>query len=47
MMDFIAYADGENDLIAISDRIGVPVKELLPVVEKLSKNGLLAERRRV
>lgn len=45
MMDFIAYADGENDLIAISDRIGVPVKELLPVVEKLSKNGLLAEER--
>lgn len=45
MMDFIAYADGENDLIAISNHIGVPVKELLPVVEKLSKNGLLAEER--
>ena len=47
MMDCIAYADGENDLIDISNHIGVPVKELLPVVEKLSKNGLLAERRRV
>ena len=45
MMDFIAYADGENDLIDISNHIGVPVKELLPVVEKLSKNGLLAEER--
>lgn len=39
--DFIAYADGNNDLIDISNIIGVPVKELLPIVEKLKSNDLL------
>ena len=43
MVDFIAYADGHNDLIAISDIIGVPVRELLPVAEKLTDAGLLRE----
>ena len=43
MVDFIAYADGRNDLIAISDIIGVPVRELLPIVEKLTTAGLLRE----
>ena len=43
MTDFIAYADGTNDLIAISDTIGVPVRALLPVVEKLEANGLIKE----
>lgn len=41
MMDFIAYADGENDLIDISNRINVSVKELLPIVLKLEKAGLI------
>ncbi|MCR5276679.1 MAG: DUF4910 domain-containing protein [Bacteroidales bacterium] len=41
MMDFIAYADGKNDLIAISDRIGVPVSELIPIAGKLLEHGLI------
>lgn len=41
MTDFIAYADAKNDLIDISNIIGVPVKELIPIVEKLKANGLL------
>ena len=41
MMDFIAYADGANDLLEISHIIGKPVWEILPVVEKLSAAGLL------
>jgi len=41
MMNFIAYADGSNDLIEISNLIGVPVWELYDMVEKLSVNGLL------
>lgn len=41
MMDFIAYADGKNDLIDISNKINVPVWELYPIVEKLLKADLL------
>ena len=41
LRDFIAYADGCNDLIDISNLIGVPVKELIPIVNKLKNNGLL------
>lgn len=43
MTDFIAYADGTNDLIDISNIIGVPVKDLLPIVEKLEDNNLIEE----
>ncbi|HOA19580.1 MAG TPA: DUF4910 domain-containing protein [Sedimentibacter sp.] len=35
MMDFMAYADGEKDLIEISDIIDVPLYEILPIVEEL------------
>lgn len=41
MMDFIAYADGENDLIDISNRINVPVRELYSIIKKLRKVDLL------
>jgi len=41
MMDFIAYADGTNDLIAISDIIGVPVYKLAVIVDKLNDAGLI------
>lgn len=41
MMDFIAYADGKNDLFEISERIGVPVYRLIEIVKKLRENHLL------
>lgn len=41
MMDFITYADGSRDLIAISDKIGAPVGELIKIAEKLLANDLL------
>jgi len=41
MMDFIAYADGLNDLVAISDIIGVPVEGLIEIAERLNDAGLL------
>ena len=43
MMNFIAYADGTNDLIDISDIIHVPVKELALIAEKLLENRLIRD----
>ncbi len=43
MMDFIAYADGTNDLIEISNIIGKPVMEIVPIAERLLEAGLLEE----
>lgn len=37
---FLAYADGRNDLIDISNRIKVPVKELIEIVNKLKEKDL-------
>lgn len=41
LTNLIAYADGKNDLIDISNKIGVPVCELTENLEKLLENGLL------
>lgn len=41
MTNFIAYADGTNDLIDISNRIGVPVKVLLPILDQLLEAELI------
>ncbi len=41
MMDLIAYADGRNDLIKISEIIKVPVWELVPIIEKLRAANLI------
>jgi aminopeptidase-like protein len=35
ILNLLAYCDGSNDLIAVSDIIGVPVNELAPLAEKL------------
>ena len=43
LRDFIAYADGQNDLIDLSNIIGVPVSELIPVKKKLLENGLIKD----
>ncbi len=44
MLNFIAYADGTNDLIDISNTIRVPAKNLYPVIDKLVAAGLLHEQ---
>lgn len=41
MVDFIAFADGRNDLIDISNIIGVPTTELIEIKDKLIKNDLI------
>lgn len=42
MMNFIAYADGTNDLIDISNIIKVPVSDLLDIVRNLADSGLIS-----
>lgn len=41
MTNFITYADGKNDLIGISDIIGVSTEELISIIDILMKNDLL------
>lgn len=41
MTNFIAYSDGKNDLIDISNRIEVPCEELISIQSKLIEHGLL------
>lgn len=41
LTDFIAYADGRNDLIEISNIIKTPIDMLIPIIDKLKENDLL------
>ena len=43
MWDFIAYADGTNDLIDISNIISKPVSAISPIAERLVEEMLLEE----
>lgn len=43
MMNFLAYADGTHDLVAISDIIGVPARRLLPIAARLRDAGVVAD----
>lgn len=44
MKNLIAYSDGNNDLIEISNIIDVPIDRLIPIIDKLKTNKLLMER---
>jgi aminopeptidase-like protein len=41
LKDLLAYADGQNDLIAISKIINQPIDVLIPIVNKMLDNNLL------
>lgn len=43
LMDFLAYADGTNDLINISNLIGIPTWELVPIAQQLLTHGLIEQ----
>jgi len=42
MLDFLAYCDGTNDLIDISNYIHISVNELHEVVEKLLQKDVIS-----
>ncbi|MEO0075381.1 MAG: DUF4910 domain-containing protein [candidate division WOR-3 bacterium] len=41
MLWILNLSDGENDLITISEKSKIPVKDLYPVIDKLIENGIL------
>lgn len=41
LKDIVAYADGRNDLIELSNLIEKPICEMIPVLKKLEEAGLL------
>lgn len=41
MMWVLNLSDGDNDLISISQKSGIAVKNLIPVIDKLIENGIL------
>jgi aminopeptidase-like protein len=41
MMNFLGFADGRRDLLAIADRIGASIETLIPIVHQLSEHGLI------
>lgn len=43
MMNFLAYADGTNDLIDISSKIGASVADIDDVASRLRACGLIEE----
>ena len=43
LMNLLAYADGERDLLALAELLGVPIWDLVPIVRELSAHALLAE----
>ncbi len=44
MTNLIAYSDGSFSLLEIAERIGQPMWELLPMVERLAELGLLEKK---
>ena len=41
--DVISYCDGKNDLLDLSERIGVPVSDIIDIIDRLKANDLLEE----
>lgn len=43
MLNLISYSDGDNDLLDIADRLGVPIWELVPLAKRLKEAGVLED----
>lgn len=47
MSNFLAYADGKNDIFDISEIVGVPANEIIEMAELLSSEGLVSRTENV
>jgi len=45
MMWILNLADGGNDLISISEKSKIPIKQLIPIIDKLIDNGILKKEK--
>jgi aminopeptidase-like protein len=43
MMNILAYADGQRDLVALAERIGAPAETCIPIIAKLLQERLLEQ----
>src|SRR6266446_1017986 len=41
MMNILAYADGQRDLVSLAERIGVPAETCIPIIARLLHERLL------
>lgn len=41
MLNFLGYADGQTDLIDLSNMINQPIEKLIPIIEELKDKGLI------
>jgi len=41
MMNILAYADGERDLISLAEHIQVPAEDCLPIIDRLVQEQLM------
>jgi aminopeptidase-like protein len=41
MMNILAYADGQRDLVSLAERIGVPAESCIPIIARLLQERLL------
>ena len=44
--DFLAYADGETDLLTLSEEIHVPIHELVPIIDRMVEHRLVSYKRK-
>ena len=41
MMNILAYADGQHDLVGIAERLDLPAEECMPIIARFLEEGLL------
>jgi len=42
LINFMAFADGKNDLISLGDKINVPIEQCVDIARRLFDAGLMS-----